>query len=117
MFCIGLAMTLREGAYAKYKRAHERLWPEIARSMRESGVSMAIYRDGRRLFLFAAAPDKRHWLRSRKDPLLPKWDAALTRSLESASPGRIAFTVLPKAFGFGEFSDGRLARRSKAKAR
>jgi L-rhamnose mutarotase len=117
MFCIGLAMTLRKGAYQKYKRAHEHLWPAIAEGMRENGVSMAIYRDGRRLFLFATAPDKRHWLRSRKDPLLPKWDAAMTRFLESSVPGRIAFVALPKAFGFGEFSGASGARPASKKSR
>lgn len=107
MFCIGLAMTLRPGAYAKYKAAHDQLWPELAAGMRANQVSMAIYRDGERLFLFAAAPSEAHWQRSRADPVLAKWDARMTELLETDAQGRLVFTVLPKTFGFGEFQDSR----------
>ncbi len=103
MFTFGLAMTLRPGAYEKYKRAHDELWPEIAEGMRGNGVSMAIYRDGNRLFVFAAAPSEEHWNRSRQDPILAKWDARMTEFVEGDEKGGIAFTFLPKAFGFGEF--------------
>jgi len=58
-------MKLRPGAYEKYKLAHDHLWPELARGMQTNNVSMAIYRSGDRLFLFAAAPSEAHWERSR----------------------------------------------------
>src|SRR5438093_707348 len=103
MFTLGLAMKLRPGAYKAYKRAHDQLWPELAEGMRANQVSMAIYRDGGRLFLFAAAPSEAHWQRSRQDPILARWDAGMAELLETDTQGRLAFTVLPKAFGFGEF--------------
>jgi L-rhamnose mutarotase len=96
-------MNLRPGVYERYKLAHDQLWPELAEGMRASQVSMAIYRDGNRLFLFASAPTEAHWLRSRQDPLLARWDARMTELLEVDDKGGIAFTVLPKAFGFGDF--------------
>jgi L-rhamnose mutarotase len=96
-------MTLRPGAYEKYKLAHDQLWPELAEGMRANRVSMAIYRDSDRLFLFAAAPSEAHWQRSRQDPILARWDARMTEFLETDEQGHIAFTDLPKAFGFGEF--------------
>jgi L-rhamnose mutarotase len=103
MYCLGLALKLRPGAYDKYKQAHDELWPELAEGMLANDVSMAIYRDGNRLFVFAAAPTQAHWQRSRQDPVLARWDAAMAEFLETDSSGRLAFTVLPKAFGFGEF--------------
>ena len=96
-------MTLRPGAYEKYKVAHDEVWPELAAGMRANQVSMAIYRDGERLFLFAVAPSEDHWHRSRQDPVLTRWDARMTEFLEINEQGAIAFTVLSKAFGFGEF--------------
>ena len=105
MFTIGLAMKLRPGAYEKYKRAHDDLWPEVAASMRSNKVSMAIFRDGDRLFLFASAPDEKHWERSREHPILSKWHPEMARLLETDGQGNIAFTLLPKAFGFGDFGD------------
>ncbi len=103
MFTLGLAMKLRPGAYEKYKLAHDQLWPELAAGMRANEVSMAIYRDDDRLFLFAAAPSEDHWQRSRQDPILKRWDAQMAGLLETDEQGGIAFTVLLKAFGFGEF--------------
>jgi len=104
MFSLGLAMTLRPGAYEAYKLAHDQLWPELAEGMRTNQVSMAIYRDGDRLFLLAAAPSEAHWDRSREDPILAKWDKRMTEFLKTDRQGRISFTVLPKTFGFGQFA-------------
>ena len=60
MFTVAFAMSLRTGAYEQYKLAHDQLWPELAAGMRENQIGMAIYRDGDRLFLFAAAPTREH---------------------------------------------------------
>src|SRR6476469_8227727 len=95
MFTLGLAMKLRPGSYGAYKLAHDQLWPELARGMRENQVSMAIYRDGDQLFLFAAAPSDDHWHRSRQDPILARWDKEMTNFLKTDAQGNIAFTVLP----------------------
>jgi len=103
MYTIGLALTLRPGAYDGYKQAHDELWPELARGMRDNDVSMAIYRDGNRLFVFAAAPSEAHCERSRQDPIHARWDKSMTQFLETDAAGNLAFTLLPKAFGFGEF--------------
>ena len=98
-------MTLRPGAHEQYQIAHDQLWPELAAGMSASEVSMVIYRDGARLFLFATAPSEAHWQRSRMDPVLARWDAAMTELLTTDAAGRIAFTELPKVFGFGAFAD------------
>lgn len=104
MFHLALRLTLRPGAFEKYKQAHDDLWPELAEGMRANEVSMAIYRDGDRLFLFAAAPTEAHWQRSRKDPILARWDRHMAEFLETDKQGRLAFTDLAKAFSFGEFT-------------
>jgi L-rhamnose mutarotase len=103
MYTIGLALTLRPGKYDAYKRAHDELWPELAEGMRANNVSMAIYRDADRLFVFAAAPSEADWDRSRHDPILAKWDKSMCQYLETDATGNLAFTLLPKAFGFGDF--------------
>ena len=103
MYTIGLALTLRPGKYDEYKRAHDELWPELAEGMRANDVSMAIYRDADRLFVFAAAPSEAHWDRSRQDPILANWDKNMCEFLETDANGELAFSLLPKAFGFGEF--------------
>jgi L-rhamnose mutarotase len=103
MFTIALTMQLRPGALAGYRRAHDELWLEIARSMSDNGVSMAIYHEAGRLHLFATAPTEAHWDRSRQDPKLAEWDARMTAFLETSEPGQIAFQRPEKVFGFGDF--------------
>ena len=100
---MALTMRLRPGALAGYCKAHDALWPEIARGMSENGVSMAIFHEAGRLILFATAPSEEHWDRSRQDPKLAEWDARMTAFLESSEPGKIAFNAPEKVFGFGDF--------------
>jgi L-rhamnose mutarotase len=103
MFTVVLTMRLKPGCLAAYRKAHDELWPEIARSMSENQVSMAIYHDGGQLFVFATAPSEAHWDRSRQFPSLAKWDAMMTEFLEADAPGKIAFKHPEKVFGFGDF--------------
>ena len=103
MYTISLKMRPKSGCYEKYKRAHDQLWPELAEGMRQCQVSMSIGWDGETLFVFAAAPTEDHWLRSRQDPVLEKWNTYMTEFLETDQAGGIAFQQLEKAFGFGDF--------------
>jgi len=56
-----------------------------------------------RLFLFATAPTCEHWERSRNDPVLARWDARIAQLVQADKDERIAFSLLPKVFGFGDF--------------
>lgn len=103
MFTVFLSMTLKPGGLDGYKKAHDHLWPEIARSMSDNDVSMAIYHEEGRLYIFATAPDEGHWTRSREEPSLARWDAAITEFVEATEAGKIAFRSPQKVFGFGGF--------------
>ena len=103
MYSIGLAMTLRPGAYAEYKKAHDELWPEIADSMSDNDVSMAIYRFGENLVIHAIAPTEADWNKSRDVPILEKWFEYMSTLLATNQEGEIIFEDLPEAFVFGIF--------------
>lgn len=103
MFTMALTMRLRPGCLAAYRKAHEKLWPEIARSMSMNDVNMAIFHEEGRLFVFATAPSEAHWERSRREPALARWDAMITGFVEGDGGGKIAFKQPEKVFGFGEF--------------
>ena len=103
MYSIGLAMKLRPGAYAEYKRAHDDLWPDLAQGMAENEISMAIYHHGEHLFLHAVAPTERDWEKSREGPAIEKWMTYMATLLETGADGEVAFDELPEAFSFGLF--------------
>lgn len=106
MYSLGLAMKLRPGAYAEYRRAHDELWPEVARSMADNQVSMAIYRSGDRLFIHAVAPTEEDWLKSRQAPILDEWMAYMATLIETDAAGQVALEELEEAFAFGLFRRG-----------
>lgn len=103
MYSIGLAMKLRPGCYEEYKDAHDNLWPELAKGMRENEISMAIYRSGDTLFIHAVAPSEQAWNNGRNDPVLDKWHEYMVKLLEANDKGEIDFTQLEPAFEFGMF--------------
>ena len=103
MNSIGLAMTLRPGAYAEYKKAHDELWPEIADSMSDNDVSMAIYHIGENLVIPAVAPTEAAWNKRRDVPILEKWFEYMSTLLTTNKEGEILFEDLPEAFAFGIF--------------
>ena len=103
MYSIGMAMTLRPGAYDEYKKAHDELWPEIADSMSDNGVSMAIYKFNENLIIHAVAPTEEGWNKSRNVPILEKWFEYMSTLLVTDDSGDIIFDDLPEAFSFGIF--------------
>ena len=64
--------------------------------MRANDVSMAIYRDADRLFVFAAAPREAHWDRSRQDPILAKWDKACVSFWKPTRPATLPSLCCPR---------------------
>ena len=108
MYSIGFAMTLRPGAYAEYKRAHDDPWPELVRDMEANGISMAIFRDGDRLVVHAVAPTAEHWEQSRRmTPVFDKWHAYMATLLETdAARQHRRRRELPEAYAYGLFRPG-----------
>jgi L-rhamnose mutarotase len=76
MKIVAFTMKLKPGAIEEYKRRHDELWPELARVLREAGISdYSIFLDEATLTLFAvqkqsdgnaAADLKNH-------PVVKKW--------------------------------------------
>jgi L-rhamnose mutarotase len=51
-FCLTLDLKNDPTLIAEYKRYHEKIWPEITRSIRDSGIEdMEIYLLGTRMFM------------------------------------------------------------------
>jgi L-rhamnose mutarotase len=57
-YCLTLDLKDDPSLIAEYKRQHEHIWPEIASSLRESGIRDAeIYLLGTRLFMILEVED------------------------------------------------------------
>ena len=56
--CLALDLKDDPQLIAEYERYHQRIWPEITRSIREAGIlDMEIFRAGNRLFMVMEVSD------------------------------------------------------------
>ena len=103
MFSIGTVMTLKPGGYAGYKKAHDEIWPELAKLISDAEISMSIYKHENLLFIHAIAPSEDRW-NSIGGQVTDKWYEWMTEFLVTGPDGKTIVTPLPEAFSFGIFS-------------
>jgi L-rhamnose mutarotase len=73
-YCLTLDLKDDRQLIAEYKKHHERIWPEITASLRESGIEDAeIYLLGTRMFMILEVNDSFSFdAKAEKDRLNPK---------------------------------------------
>lgn len=104
MFSIGQTFCLKPGCYTEYKKAHDELWPDIAKSMSSNNVSMSIFLHGDRLFLHAVAPTESDWEQSRQVAGVDRWHAYMATLMLTDAEGQTIVEELEPAFDFGIFA-------------
>lgn len=78
-YCLALDLQDDAGLIAEYEKWHEKVWPEIKKSIVDSGITeMEIYRTGNRLFMImetlATFSFEDKMLRDRNDPKVVEWE-------------------------------------------
>jgi L-rhamnose mutarotase len=94
-FCMTLDLKNDPTLIAEYKRHHEKIWPEITRSIKDSGIEdMEIYLLGTRMFMIMEVNEKFSFdAKSKADELDPKvqdWEKLMwsfQQALPQAKPG------------------------------
>ena len=94
-FCLTLDLKDDPKLIAEYKRYHEKIWPEITRSIRVAGVEdMEIYLLGTRMFMIMEVNESFSFeAKNKADGLNPKvqeWEQLMStfqKTLPQAKPG------------------------------
>ena len=94
-FCLTLDLKDDPALIAEYRRYHEQIWPEITRSIKESGIAdMEIYLLGTRMFMIMEVDEGFSFeAKAQADQLNPKvqaWESLMgtfQKSLPQARPG------------------------------
>jgi L-rhamnose mutarotase len=94
--CLALDLKDDPALIAEYCRMHERIWPEIAMSIRDAGiVSMEIWRTGNRLFMVMETDERFDGAKKAADdaanPKVQEWEQLMWRfqqPLPWADPGQ-----------------------------
>ena len=94
-YCLTLDLKNDPALIAEYKRAHEKIWPDVEASMRASGViGMEIYLRGTRMFMIMEVHDdfslEAKDRADRDNPKVREWEELMgtyQQALPGARPG------------------------------
>ena len=94
-YCLALDLQDDPRLIAEYKRYHQRVWPEITKSIRDAGIEdMEIYLLGTRLFMVMEVSDKFSFdakaKADRANPKVREWEELMwkfQKPLPNAKPG------------------------------
>ena len=100
---VGIAMTLKPGAYELYKKCHDEIWPEMVALLKQYGLSMVIYRFKDQLFVHGTAQDEAAWSRIEQEPVKKRWNQHMAQCLQTDANGQVLYHPMALAFSFGVF--------------
>ena len=94
-FCLTLDLKDNPALIAEYKRYHQKIWPEISQSIKESGIEdMEIYLLGTRMFMIMEVNESFSFeakaQADRENPKVQEWENLMWKfqqSLPEATPG------------------------------
>ena len=94
-FCLTLDLRNDPGLIAEYRRYHEKIWPEITETIKNSGVvDMEIYLLGTRMFMIMEVDENFSFEKKAKadqqNPKIQAWEQLMWRfqqALPEAKPG------------------------------
>jgi L-rhamnose mutarotase len=104
-YCLALDLKNDPNLIAEYKRHHGSVWPEITKSIRDSGIEdMEIYLLGTRLFMVMEVGEHFSFEAKGKadldNPKVQQWEALMwkfQKSLPEAKPGE-KWMLMEKVF-------------------
>jgi L-rhamnose mutarotase len=94
-YCLTLDLKDDPALIAEYKRYHEKIWPEITKSIRDAGiVDMELYLLGTRMFMIMEVNESFSFERMSEaasgNPKTQEWEALMwkyQKALPGAGPG------------------------------
>jgi L-rhamnose mutarotase len=94
-YCLTLDLKDDPELIAEYKRYHEKIWPEITRSIKEAGIrDLEIYLHGTRMFMILEVDQNFSFEKKeqadRENPKVQEWESLMwkfQKALPEARPG------------------------------
>jgi len=90
-YCLTLDLKDDTELIAEYKRYHEKIWPEITKSIKEAGIEdLEIYLHGTRMFMIMEVNESFSFEKKagadRKNPKVQEWENLMWK-FQKALPG------------------------------
>jgi L-rhamnose mutarotase len=108
-FCLTLDLKNDPHLIAEYRRYHEKIWPEITQSIKDSGIEdMEIYLLGTRMFMVIEVNERFSFeakaLADRLNPRVQEWEnlmGTFQQALPEARPGE-KWLLMERVFKLGD---------------
>jgi L-rhamnose mutarotase len=94
-YCLTLDLNDDPALIAEYRRCHEKIWPEITKSIKDEGIlDLEIYLRGTRMFMILEVDDSFSFEKKaeadRRNPKVQEWEDLMwkfQKALPEAQPG------------------------------
>ena len=94
-YCLTLDLKNNPALIAEYERYHERIWPEVTKSIKDAGIeNMEIYRLGTRMFMIMEVTESFSFEKKAQadgtNPKVQEWEQLMWKfqqPLAEAKPG------------------------------
>jgi len=92
-FCLTLDLKDDPKLIAEYKRHHEKIWPEITRSIKDAGIlDLEIYLQGMRMFMILEVDESFSFEKKaqadRQNPKVQEWENLMWKYQKALPEGR-----------------------------
>lgn len=107
-YCLGLDLVNDDKLIAEYEAYHEKVWPEIKKSITDAGiVQMEIYRFANRLFMIMEVNEEFSFAKKGEadaaDPKVQEWEQLMWKyqqAIPGSKPGE-KWVLMDKIFSLG----------------
>jgi len=103
-------LTVRQGCYEEYKKAHDELWPEVVEILNEHQLHMIIHYQEPTLFVYQIAPSRECYERYDGTEVNQRWNEYMAKLLETDEQGNIIRGKVEEAFSWGIFKEKSLLK-------
>ena len=107
-------LRLKPGAFAKYKRYHDNIWPELVREIEKSGIAqITTFENGLQLFLYSEIHDEKAWDKLWSSKVHDEWAECMKPLMKFRADGKVDAGPVREIFHL-ETGAGKLRQRAKA---
>lgn len=92
-------LRLKPGSFARYKRYHDNIWPELVREIESSGIAqITTFADDLQLFLYSEIYDPRGWDKLWNSRIHDEWAECMKPLMKFRADGKVDAGPLREIF-------------------
>lgn len=110
-------MRLKPGAFTKYKKYHDNIWPELVREIEASGIAqITTFENDPQLFLYSEIYDQKAWDKLWSSKIHGEWAKCFEPLMQFRPDGKVDAGPLREIFHL-ETPIGKSRKKKKPKAK